>query len=402
MANIRSRGNKLLIDFYYQGIRCREQTALVDNRVNRARLKKILDDIQLKIRLKRFVFSEQFPDSNRCDFFIEHDKNATYRIRNESFDPTPKVLINCPNFDFFSMEWLLENKIHWKQSHFKNVKMIIESYLIPQFGNYEISDISREMIMKFRAGIVSPKRKLASELSNDWINHIMTPLRMILAEASVRFDFTSPFIGIKPLKLTRTKIEPFSLNEVNLFLDNVRSDFINYYTVRFFTGMRTAEIDGLQWEFVDLDKGEVIIEKTVVDGRIETPKNKSSYRTISLPAPVLIALKSQKQVTDQHKFVFCNSQGNPLDHRNITKRVWYPTLSLLKLKKRRPYQTRHTCASLWLASGENPEWIAMQLGHSTTKMLFEVYSRYIPNLTRQDGSAFERMLANAKNSPLKE
>ena len=61
--------------------------------------------------------------------------------------------------------------------------------------------------------------------------------------------------------------------------------------------------------------------------------------------------------------------------------------------KRRPYQTRHTAATLWLAAGEAPEWIARQMGHSTTEMLFKVYSRYVPNLTRQDGSAMERLLA---------
>ena len=59
----------------------------------------------------------------------------------------------------------------------------------------------------------------------------------------------------------------------------------------------------------------------------------------------------------------------------------------------RPYQMRHTAATLWLAAGENPEWIARQLGHTTTEMLFRVYSRYVPNLTRNDGTAFERMLA---------
>ena len=63
------------------------------------------------------------------------------------------------------------------------------------------------------------------------------------------------------------------------------------------------------------------------------------------------------------------------------------------LKKRRPYQMRHTAATLWLASGEAPEWIARQLGHSSTEMLFRVYSRYVPNLTRQDGSAIDRLLA---------
>jgi integrase len=49
---------------------------------------------------------------------------------------------------------------------------------------------------------------------------------------------------------------------------------------------------------------------------------------------------------------------------------------------------------LWLAAGENPEWIARQMGHTTSEMLFKVYSRYVPNLTRQDGSAFENLLAN--------
>jgi integrase len=47
---------------------------------------------------------------------------------------------------------------------------------------------------------------------------------------------------------------------------------------------------------------------------------------------------------------------------------------------------------LWLASGENPQWIARQLGHGSTEMLFKVYARFVPNLTRQDGSAFERLL----------
>jgi integrase len=33
------------------------------------------------------------------------------------------------------------------------------------------------------------------------------------------------------------------------------------------------------------------------------------------------------------------------------------------------------------------------MGHSTTKMLFTVYSRYVPNATRNDGSAFENLIS---------
>ena len=85
-----------------------------------------------------------------------------------------------------------------------------------------------------------------------------------------------------------------------------------------------------------------------------------------------------------------------IDLHNFCKRVWYPLLKHLNYEARTPYQSRHTAATLWLASGEAPEWIARQLGHANTEMLFTVYSRFVPNLTRQDGSAFERLLLQSE------
>jgi len=115
---------------------------------------------------------------------------------------------------------------------------------------------------------------------------------------------------------------------------------------------------------------------------------------IDMSKIVMDALLDQKQKNGMGELVFCNKKGKPFDHNNITKRVWYPTLKKIGLPIRNPYQTRHTAATLWLASGENPEWVARQLGHSTTEMLFRVYSKFIPNLTRRDGSAFERLFTD--------
>ena len=88
---------------------------------------------------------------------------------------------------------------------------------------------------------------------------------------------------------------------------------------------------------------------------------------------VFIALKSQFKLTGMmSEFVSCNAKGAALDHNNITKRVWYPLLARLGIDKRRPYQTRHTNASLLLATGESPEWIAKQMGYASTEILFKV------------------------------
>ena len=103
--------------------------------------------------------------------------------------------------------------------------------------------------------------------------------------------------------------------------------------------------------------------------------------------------EAQKNISYQRsEFVFCNRNGGPLDYRQVNRKVWHPLLRHLGLQSRRAYHSRHTAATLWLSAGENPEWIARQLGHATTEMLFRVYSRYVPNMTRRDGSAFEDML----------
>jgi integrase len=262
------------------------------------------------------------------------------------------------------------------------------------FGEMEVSRITKADVLKFRASLAKVVRKDGETISAEYINKYMKILRMPLDEAADRFNFTSPFRGIKPLKKPKPLIDPFSLDEVNKILSTVRADFKPYYTIRFFAGMRTAEIDGLKWKYVDFERRQILIRETIVKGIVELAKTEESQREIEMSQPVYEAFKQQWALTGgQFEYVFVNGNGQPLEYNNVSRRVWHPLLRFLDLPRRKAYQTRHTAATLWLASGENPEWIAKQMGHTTTEMLFRVYSRYVPNLTRKDGSAFERLLA---------
>lgn len=375
---VRKETNKLALDFTYKNVRCREQTTLADTKANQKKVQNLLVRIEAAITLGVFEYSEFFPNSPRAKRF-----NALIR---------PGSSHASPLFRNFTEQWFSEMEAQWRKSHTDTVRISIERYLKPAFGDKEVGHITKAEILEFRASLGKVTTRNGKQLSPSRINHIMTPLRMILNEAANRFNFSSPYQGIKSLKVPRTDVEPFTLEEVRLILDNVRSDFKNYYTVRFFTGMRTAEIDGLQWNAVDFERRQIVIRSTIVNGRIEETKTDGSFRAIDMSELVFEALLAQRQVTGHCQFVFCTRAGTPLSHNNVTKRVWYPLLNYLGLRKRRAYQTRHTAATLWLASGESPEWIAMQMGHSNTEMLFRVYSRYVPNLTRRDGSAFERLL----------
>jgi len=384
MASIRSRSNnkKLFFDFQYMSRRCREYSQLQDTPANRKRLQKILDKIEAEITLGTFEYASYFPDSPKVEQFNQHKD----RIKSRGS--------KCPLFKDFSEVWFDEMKIQWRKTHILGVQEILDQYLIDWFGQKEVSCITKTDVLSFRSSLAKVTNRSGKGLSASRINHIMTPLRMILNEAANRFEFSSPYHGIKSLKVPRTDVEPFSIEEVKQIIENVRPDFKNYYTVRFFTAMRTSEIDGLQWQYVDFERRQILIRQALVLNELIYTKNDGSYRAIDMSEMVYAALKTQFEATGSMPFVFCNSEGGSLRHNNVTKRVWHPLLRHLGLRARRPYQTRHTAATLWLAAGESPEWIARQMGHTTTEMLFRTYSRYVPNLTRQDGSAFERLLAS--------
>jgi integrase len=383
MASINVRNGKLVIDFRFQNVRCREQTLMEDNAKNRSALQKVMSKIEAEITLGTFEYSNYFPQSPQAEKFRKKPNTAQESIKNVT-----------PLFKDFAQEWYEEMQVGWRNSHKITVHRMLNDRIVGYFGEMEVSHITKADILKFRASLAKVERKDGKNLSAEYINKYLKILRMPIDEAADRFNFTSPFRGVKPLKKPKTHIDPFTLAEVNQILATVRADFKAYYTIRFFTGMRTAEIDGLKWQYVDFERRQILIRETIVKGVVEYTKTDGSQREIEMSQPVYEAFQQQWQVTGgQYAYVFVNGAGHPLEYNNVSRRIWHPLLRFLQLPRRKAYQTRHTAATLWLASGENPEWIARQMGHSTTEMLFRTYSRYVPNLTRRDGSAFERLLA---------
>lgn len=385
-VRVRKETNRLYMDFRFKEVRFREQTALSDTPANRRKVEKLLDRIEAKIVLDQFEYADFFPKSRNLNKFRK--VQASYA----SAKPLNAVSSSTvAGFVDFAQKWKDEKHVEWRASHQRNIESIISGAMATYFKQKAVNEITKEDVLGFRNHLAQQPGRKQKPLSAKTINSHMGVLRNILDEAADRFGFDSPYRNINPLRLQRSHVQPFSLEEVHKITTAVRADFKHYYTVRFFSGLRTGEIDGLRWEFVDFERKTIAIRETLIAGQVEYTKTDGSQREIPMLGPVYAALQQQYQATKQFRYVFCNSLGKPLDHNNVTKRVWYPLLRHLRLDKRRPYETRHTAATLLLASGENPEFVARFLGHSSTEMLFRVYSRYIPNLTRNDGSAFEKL-----------
>lgn len=396
-VNIRARPDtgQLFFDFRYRGIRCREQTALADTPENRKRVEALAKRIKKDMANGCFDYAAYFPNSSRVDQFAERVSSETAPASSASAlsHSIAAAVVperHTPTFGDFAELWFLEMSPTWRASHRQGVRESLEKNLLPAFGTRPVHSISKADVLGFRAELAKQPGRKAATLGAARINKVMCFLRQILNEAADRFEFTPAFRSVKPLKQKRTDVQPFTFEEVKRILEAVRPDFRDYLQVRFFTGMRTGEINGLKWKHVDLERRLILVRESVVNGEENDGlKNETSVRDIEMLPMVWEAIQNRLKLKRADcPWVFSTTEGHAINANNFCNRLWYPLLRYLDLDKRRPYQTRHTAATLMLAAGENPEWIAKVMGHASVEMLFKVYSRFVPNLTRRDGQAF--------------
>ncbi len=398
MAKVRARPEtgKLYFDFFHQGARCREQTDLPDTPANRKRVEAVMRRIETEMQQGTFDYARYFPNS-KVPARAQARNGVASGIHTALANggSASALAVTAPTFGDFVDIWLTENEVRWRRTTKNLRREMIQLHLVPSFGERVVSTITRAQLLDFRATLSKrPGKCKGTTISPKTVNEVMAVLLSILGEAADRYEFNNSGERVNRLKVPRKDIQPFSLGDTLQIIENARADYRAYFTVRFFTGMRTGEVHGLKWKYVDFERREILVRESFTQGEQDGTKTDGSMREIAMSQRVFDALKAQQALT-RHigEYVFCSRTGLPIDLHNFLSRVWTPLLDHLGLARRRPYQMRHTAATLWLAAGENPEWIASQLGHSTTEMLFRVYSRYVPNLTRKDGSAFERMLA---------
>lgn len=376
---------------------------MLDNTpANRRKVETVLKKIEGEISLNTFDYARYFPTSPNAKRFADGAGQGASAGLPVAVAPKAAT----PLFKDFVATWVKEKEIEWRLSYRSTINALLEHHLLPYFGEQPIGAIERGAILAFRAGLVTkPAAKKSvtkgKARKSDTINRIVAILRQILDEAASRYGFPNPIGTLKRLKTQKQDVVPFSMAEVQQLIATVRPDYRDYLVVRFFTGMRSSEAHGLKWKHVDFERGLLLIRETFFAGRTEYTKTDGSQRDIQLSQPVTEALRRQRALrsgTDHEvaeHYVFATRFGRPIDNTNFNDRVWKPLLRYCELPYRRPYQMRHTCATLWLAAGENPQWIANQLGHSTTEMLFRTYGRYVPNLLRKDGVAFDRLVSSA-------
>ncbi len=157
-----------------------------------------------------------------------------------------------------------------------------------------------------------------------------------------------------------------------------------FFNIAFYTGMRKGEINALRWTDID---GEILhvrrsITQKIKGGDIETPpKNRSSYRDLQMPLPLIHILEEHKARQQQDKrwkssYRICGGpqclRDSSISNRN---RAFAAAAGLPHI---RVHDFRHSHASLLVNEGINIQEIARRLGHADIKMTWNTYSHLYP------------------------
>lgn len=369
-SGIRIRGNSIQIDFYYKGARCREVLKLKPNVKNIKYASKLRDTILFEIERNQFDYVKYFPESRKL------------LIKQEVLEISFLSIIE-KQMELYRRRY---NNGKMSISTLKGYEKIIKSHIIPTFGHLNLSQISSILIREWLYSFTRHSKTIIN---------ILIPLRTMLNNAVKdgcitenpldKVDISSIIVDIGLPKVDM--INPFTLSEIETLINATTGQFKNLIQFSFWSGLRTGELLALRWSDILFNEKLIKVSRSIVHGEEKAPKTKSGIRSVLMLPKAEEALKDQFKYTGiEFDFVFHNPNTNKAWSSNgKVGDTWRKLLSTLDIKYRNCYQMRHTYASMLLSNGENPAWIATQLGHVDVEMVFKVYGKWIPNNKEMGG-----------------
>jgi len=116
----------------------------------------------------------------------------------------------------------------------------------------------------------------------------------------------------------------------------------------------------------------------------EELKTDASQREIDVSPGLDELITQQKEVKNRQgiesPYLFTTSEGNPFDIDLFRKNSWTSALKRAGVSYRKPYTMRHTFAAWMLLVGKPPLEVVALMGHSSKKMVYETYGKFVKGL----------------------
>ena len=286
-----------------------------------------------------------------------------------------------------------------KQSTLLTKKTVLQTHILPFFGNKPINEIKASDVRRWQAKLMSSP----NNYSQTYLKKINTELNSIINYAKRFYDLNTNPCG-KAGTIGKAKAEEmdyWTYDEYITFREGVKDKPLSYicFEVLYWTGMREGELLALSPADIDLDNKTISINRTYqrIEGKdvFTSPKTRKSKRKIPIPDFLCQELSDYIQSrymldADERLFPVTKSY---LSHEMIRG------CKNTGVKKIRIHDVRHSHASLLINQGCDALMLADRLGHEKVSTTLNTYSHLFPHKQQELVHSLESLQATDSPTP---
>lgn len=200
----------------------------------------------------------------------------------------------APTFKEYADSWIKTTvPATCKESTVEDYQDLLRIHVLPVFAGLKLADITRGKVKDFLLD------KINKGYAKSTVNHMKNSISGVLTKAlddevisaNPALNLGKNFLKEKNGQET---IDPLTKEELKLLLDTVEAYFPEHYPLFLLlarTGMRIGEALALKWEDLDFARRSIAMKRSLVRGRITTPKN-GKGRPVDMSLQLAEALKA--------------------------------------------------------------------------------------------------------------
>lgn len=307
-------------------------------------------------------------------------------MKDEKETKKEKVTEDHETLEEIAKDWLQDRKEWIKESTYAVYYKLVFRHIIPELGRMELADIGETVLIRYlKHKLTGGGLKHGEKMSWKTVSDIRSVLTMILkwggshghpelSEMHLTMPVSEPSTMEVLTRKEQKKLEEVLLEEIT----PVKLGIL----LSLYEGLRIGEICGLQWKDINLKKGTIRVERTVIriqdpEGNtdkktkviISSPKTANSIRTIPIPIDIRGILKSFRR--EGSTFLLTGS-GKAMEPRTLYAN-YRRILKEADLPPFRYHTLRHSFASRCVEQDFDIKTLSEIMGHSSVKVTMDRY-----------------------------
>ncbi|BBE51266.1 Tyrosine recombinase XerC [Ferriphaselus amnicola] len=205
-----------------------------------------------------------------------------------------------------------------------------------------LDEINRELLDSIMAA------RMAENVKNSSVNRVNEVIRAVLRKASNEWEWLDRVPRIRMLPEPKRRVRWITHDEADRLLTVLPKHLVPMVKFSLETGLRRANVTGLQWSQIDLTRRTAWIH----------PDQAKARKAIAVPLSAAAVIVIREQIGNHATHVF-SYHGNPIVQVNT--KAWRKALVAAGIENFRWHDLRHTWAS-WHVQAGTPLHVLQELG----------------------------------------